>query len=93
MAGGSGQTMPTGFAQTQAGGGDKGTGQPAATSMGTPIVYGKTYLPQSGLSSNPPLSSSVVDQVNQELNMQSPSGVNGGGNSVGDSVGDSGGGK
>jgi len=53
------------------------------TPMGTPIVYGKTYLPQSGLSSNPPLSSSVVDRVNQELNMQSP----GGGNSVGDSGG------
>ncbi len=67
--------MPTSFAQTQ-GGGDKGTGQTSQmeTSMGTPIIYGKTYLPQSGLSSNPPLSSAVVDRVNQELNTQSPGG-------------------
>jgi hypothetical protein len=75
MAGGSGQSMPTSFAQTQ-GGGDKGTGQTSQmeTSMGTPIIYGKTYLPQSGLSSNPPLSSAVVDRVNQQLNTQSPGG-------------------
>jgi hypothetical protein len=73
MAGGSGQSIPTDFAQT--GGGDKGTGQPSQTSMGTPIIYGKTYLPQSSLSSNPPLSSAVVDRFNQEINMQSPGGL------------------
>ncbi len=58
--GSAGQPLPNQFAQTQtSGGGDKGTGQPTgyggnatATPMGTPIVYGKTYLPQTSLAQN-----------------------------------------
>jgi len=41
MSGSAGQAMPTEFAQSS---GNKGTGQPMQTAMGTPIVYGKSYL-------------------------------------------------
>jgi hypothetical protein len=65
MSGGTGQAMPTTFAQPGQPGGNKGTGQPTQTAMGTPIVYGKTYLDNSQYTKNiQPVSSPLSAPLN-----------------------------
>lgn len=71
MSGSAGQAMPNSFAQPgqMSPGADKGPGQPTQTAMGTPIVYGKSYLDSNQYAKNiqpvvSPLSASntYVDQ-------------------------------
>lgn len=45
-------------------GGSKGTGQPTQTAMGTPIIYGKTYLDTNQLVRNQPPLTSVNSNTN-----------------------------
>jgi len=66
MSGQSGQAMPTEIAQPgqqMNGVGGKGGGQPTQTAMGTPIVYGKTYLPQSDMVQNMPSTTGPLGQL------------------------------
>jgi hypothetical protein len=80
MSGSTGQAMPTQFAQP---GGDKGTGQPTQTAMGTPIIYGKSYLNNSNYSSNPVAAPLSVSNQPYSDNFYGGSSVSDGGPSVG----------